>query len=101
MICGCQQSLAPLDQLLPDRCPTLAELPLLRDVLGLAFRRLNLHRRPRLPARLQNHPAEVVGSGAHVEDADIPRQLEGIGDQLTGDQRCQPERVLVQIYLLT
>ena len=48
--------------------------------------------------RREAEVGEVVRRGAHVELADVPRELEAVGHQLRGDQRGEPERVLVEVH---
>jgi hypothetical protein len=43
-----------------------------------------VNRRPGSVGRVEGQPGEVVRRGAHVELADVPRQLEAVGDQLEG-----------------
>lgn len=72
-------------------------LPILLPVLGLLVV-LTLPMPGRGPGFQRRDPAEVVGRGAHVEEADVPSQLEAVGNQVRADQWRQPECVLVEIH---
>src|SRR4051794_27572611 len=94
-VCDGQETLALDDEPCPEPLSTFCELLLRLDVLPLAFRCLDLDRGPPLAGVVHVQSREVVGRCPHVDDPEVPGQLEAVGDQLRWDQRAEPERVLV------
>ena len=74
-----------------DRSASLGEPPLLSDVGGLSRGRLDRD-------CVVSPVGQVVRRGAHVEHADVARELEGVQEQLAGNERTELDSPFVQVH---